>query len=115
MQKQIVVEDKTLNKHTKNLTPISAQVLKERFGSSSPIYPGIIEVFESLWKEVRDKPGTKIMINSWVTTIGTLYGYKPDISLFLDHTYLDILAKIAVYLKLEKSPNREDILDVINR
>ena len=54
---------------------------------------------ESLWEEVRDEPSIKAKGDNWASTIRTLYGYEPGISLFLDHTYLDILAKIAVYLK----------------
>jgi hypothetical protein len=111
MHKELVLED--ISKHTKNPTPISAQALREKFGSSSDIYPDIKETLESLWKEVKEEQGIKVKVDNWTNTIKTLYGYKPDISLFLDHTYLIILAKIAVYLKFENSANRDEILDVI--
>jgi type I restriction-modification system DNA methylase subunit len=107
----VVVED--LSKDTKNLAPLSAQAFREKFGSTSHIYSDIKENLESFWKEVRDEPGIKTKVDNWASTIGTFYGYKPDISLFLDHTYLNILAKVAVYLKFEKSPNRDEIIDVI--
>jgi len=110
MYKELIVED--VSKDTKNLAPISAQALREKFGSTSYIYPYIKETLESLWKEVRDEPGIKAKVDNLANAIGTLYGYKPDISLFLDHAYLNILAEIAVYLKFEKLPNRDEILDV---
>ena len=107
----VVVEN--LSKDTNNLAPISAHALRAEFGSTSHIYPYVNRTLECLWKEVKDEPGIKAKVDNWANTIGTLYGYKPDISLFLDHAYLNILAKIAVYLKFEKSPNRDEILDVI--
>jgi type I restriction-modification system DNA methylase subunit len=113
MYKAIVIED--ISKYTKNLTPISAQALREKFGSTSHVYPDIKENLESLWKEVRDESGIKVKEDNWASTIGVFYGHKPDISLFLDHVYLNILAKIAVYLKFEKSPpNKDEILDIIS-
>jgi len=96
----VVVEN--LSKNTNNLAPISAHALRADFGSTSHIYPYVNKTLECLWKEVKDEPGIKAKVDNWASTIGTFYGYKPDISLFLDHTYLDILAKIAFYLKFEK-------------
>ena len=106
-----MVED--LSKDTKNLAPLSAQAFREKFGSTSHIYSDIKENLESFWKEVKDEPGINTKVDNWASTVGTFYGYKPDISLFLDHTYLNILAKLAVYLKFEKSPSRDEIIDVI--
>lgn len=110
----MIVEDKPISKDMKKLVTISAQALREKFGSTSHIYLDIKENLESLWKEIKDKPGIKAMMDNWTNAIGTLYGYKADISLFLDHAYLNILAKIAVYLKFEYSPNRDEFLDVIS-
>ncbi|MFQ6089722.1 MAG: hypothetical protein ACE5K0_12600, partial [Candidatus Methanofastidiosia archaeon] len=117
MYKETVVENKSkpTSKDMKNLSPISAQVLREKFGSTSHIYPNIKENLESLWKEVRDEPNIKTKMNDLTSTIGTLYGYKPDLYLLLDHTYLIILAKIIIYLKLAANkPDRGKILEVIN-
>ena len=113
MYKAIVIED--ISKYTKNRTPISAQALREKFGSTSHTYFNTKENLKSLWEEVRDEPSIKAKGDNWASTIRTLYGYEPGISLFLDHTYLDILAKIAVYLKFEISPpNRDGILNIIS-
>ncbi len=71
MYKELVLED--ISKHTKNLTPISAQALREKFGSSSDIYPDIKETLESLWKEVRDEPGIKVKADNWANTIGNTF------------------------------------------
>jgi type I restriction-modification system DNA methylase subunit len=106
--------NKNISKNMKNLTPISVQALRETFGSTSHTYRNIRENLEALWKEVRDEQSIKAKVDSWASTIRTFYGYEPDISLFLDHTYLNILAKIAVYLKFEKSPpNRDEIRNII--
>lgn len=110
----MVVEDKSISKDMKNLVPISAQAFREKFGSTSHIYLDIKENLESLWKEVKDCPGIKATMDNWANAIGTLYGYKPDISLFLDLVYLNILAKIAVYLKFGYSPKSDEILDAIS-
>jgi len=77
-----------------NYVPISAQTIKEKFGSTSPIYLNIKEKLEFLWNEVKDEPSIKAKIDNWASVIGTLYGYKPDLYLLMDHTYLSILAKI---------------------
>ncbi len=103
-----------INKDRKNLLPLSAQVLRQKFGSTSHIYLNIKENLESLWKEVKDEPSVKAKVDNWANAIEILYGYKPDIPLFLDHAYLNILAKITVYLKFEKSPNKDEILDIIS-
>ena len=94
-----------------NFTPISAQALREKFGSTSYIYPEIKAELETLWKEVKDEESIKTKI--WA--IKTLYGCKPDLSLLVDHTYLNILAKIIVYLKFAgNKPDRSEIPEVIN-
>lgn len=113
MYKAIVMEP--TSKDTKNLAPISAQVLREKFGSTSHIYLNIKEKLEFFWKEVKDEPSIKAKMDNWGSAIETLYGYKPDLYLLIDHTYLSILAKIIVYLKLTgNKPNRDEILEVIS-
>jgi len=117
MYKEIIVENKSklMSKDVNNLVPISAQALREKFGSSSNVYLNIKENIESFWKEVRDEPSIKAKMDNWASTIRTIYGYKPDLSLLVDHTYLSILAKIIVYLKLVgNEPDRGKILEVIN-
>jgi len=117
MYKEIVVENKSkpVSKNIKNLPPISAQVLREKFGSTGHIYPNIKENLESFWKEVRDEPSIKAERDNWASTIGTFYGDKPDLCLLIDHAYLSILAKIIVYLKLASNkPDKGKIPEVIN-
>jgi len=117
MYKGIVVEGKSkpISKETRDLAPISAEGLREKFGSTSRIYASLKEKLEALWKEVRDEPGIKAKVDSWASTIGTLYGYKPGLDLLVGHTYLSILAKIIVYLKIaDNKPDRDKIVEVIN-
>ena len=112
-----VIEDKS-RPHTedmRNLTPISAQTLREKFGSTSYIYPKIKAKLEAFWKEVKDEQSIKTEMDNWASVIRTLYGYKPDVSLLVDHTYLNILTKIIVYLKFAgNKPDRTEIPKVIN-
>jgi len=113
--KEIAVEDKHISKDIKNLVPISAQALSEKFGSLSHIYPDIKLNLESLWKEVGDEPSIKAKVDNWASTIGTFYGNEPDLYLLVDHTYLTILAKIIIYLKhTGNKPDRSKILDVLS-
>lgn len=99
----------------KALTPISAQTLVEKFGPTSQIYLTAKEKMKSLWKELNDEQSIKSKMGHWVSTIKTLYGYKPDLYLLIDHTYLSILAKIIVYLKLTGNrPDGDKIFEVIN-
>ncbi len=88
MYQEIVVENKfkSISKNTKGLTSISAKALREKFGSTSHIYLDVEEKLESLWEEVRDEPSVKAKVDNWAKTIGTLYGYNPD--LLVDRTYL---------------------------
>jgi len=100
---------------SKLLKSISAQVLKERFGSTSHIYFNIKKDLEFLWEEVKDELRVKANVNDWANAITTVYGYEPGISLFLEHIYLNILAKIIVYLKFtHNTPNKGEIIEVIN-
>ena len=84
----VVVEYKSQRKDTQNRVPISAHVLREKFGSARRIYSDSKETLKSLWKDVEDDPDIKVNVDNWVNAIRILYGYTPDSSLFLDHTYL---------------------------
>ena len=100
-----VIENK-FRPHTedmRNLTPISAQTLREKFGSTSYIYPKIKAKLEAFWKEVKDEQSIKTEMDNWASVIRTLYGYKPDVSLLVDHTYLNILVVFHHQLKFTSS------------
>lgn len=76
-------------------------------------YYNIREVLSVLWEEVKEKKDAKSIMNKWSSAFSALYGYKPDISLFLKHVYLCILAKIAVYIRLENT-FKENISSIID-
>jgi SAM-dependent methyltransferase len=100
--------------------PLSAQSLKDKFGSSGHIYFDVKKNLEFLFQKVKDEPKVRAKTSTWSSTITLFYGYKPDISLFLDHTYLNILTKIIVYLKFANRLNRnatkvhDEIIEVIS-
>jgi len=114
MYKEMAVKNKPISKDLKNFMPISAQLLREKFGSTSYIYFDTKDELKFLWEELKNNPSVMATMDKWANTMETFYGYKPDISLFLDHVYLNILAKIAVYLKFECLINMDKIIDVIS-
>jgi len=110
-----VIENRPYKKDVDNLIPISGQALRKMFGSVSYIYSEIKAKFEALWKEVKDEQSVKRKMGKWESVIRTLYGYKPNLPLLVDHTYLSILTKIIVYLKFAgNKPDRTEIPKVIN-
>lgn len=110
----MAVEDKPTNKGIGSFMPITAQALREEFGVTNNIYLDIKKNLKTLWEEVKDNWDIKVIMDNWTNAIKPLYGCRPDISLFLDHVYLTILAKIVVYLKFENSTNKDEIIDVIS-
>ncbi|MGQ9628372.1 MAG: hypothetical protein ACUVV0_15900, partial [Anaerolineae bacterium] len=95
--------------------PISAQLFKEKFGSAGYIYHNIKEELKNLLIEVKDENSVSIEIDNWKRMIEALYGYKPPLSLFIDHTYLSILAKIIIYLGFNDNDfDKDRTNDIIN-
>ncbi|MCL0093173.1 SAM-dependent methyltransferase [Dehalococcoidia bacterium] len=115
MYEPIENKSKSHKKDMKNLTQISAQAIREKFGSTSYIYAEIKAKLESIWREVKDEQSIKTKTDNWASIIRTLYGHKPDVSMLIDHTYFNILTKVIVYLKFAgNKPDRIEIPEVIN-
>ncbi|MCK4476600.1 MAG: SAM-dependent DNA methyltransferase [Methanophagales archaeon] len=96
-----------------NTIPISARMLSKKFGSASHIYLNSKESLRTLWEEVKDEPNVKAKFDHWLNTFRMLYD-KPDSSLFIDHTYLVILAKIITYLKFNNNKSGYELAKIID-
>jgi len=78
----------------------SAQDLRWRFGPSSPTYSIAVDGLRSLWSEVESEMDAKLKLDLWAKNMEIVYGGKPELSSFIDHTYLVTLVKLIVYLRL---------------
>jgi len=78
----------------------TAEDLKWRFGPSSPTYAIAVDELRALWSEVEDQSDVKLKLNLWARSMEIVYGSKPKLISFIDHTYLVTLVKLIVYLRL---------------
>jgi SAM-dependent methyltransferase len=78
----------------------SAMDLRWRFGPESPTYCVAIDGFTALWNEVKDEKDVALKLDLWTRNMEIVYGSKPELSSFIDHTYLVTLVKLIVYLRL---------------
>jgi len=78
----------------------SAKDLKWRFGPGSPTYSIAADGLRYLWSEVEGEKDAKLKLDLWARNMEIVYGGKPEISSFIDHTYLVTLVKLIVYLRL---------------
>jgi len=81
------------------ITP-SAMDLRWRFGPDSPTYFVAIDGLNVLWNEVKDEKDVALKLDLWAKNMEIVYGSRPEISSFIDHTYLVTLVKLIVYLRL---------------
>lgn len=94
--------------------PTSTQALSDKFGSTSHVYSDVKRDLVTLWETVKDESDIKLEFNYWLNTFKKIYD-KLSLNLFLNHTYLIILTKIMVYLKLSNCKlDKNDIIEVIN-
>jgi type I restriction-modification system DNA methylase subunit len=92
----------------------SPMSFEEKFGFGSKIYNEVRWRTEMLFKKVESKPEVKSLFDSWYRRIKNVYGYAPEKVLFFDHTYLNIMAKVGVYLKFRRKPDMVELLKVIS-
>lgn len=76
--------------------------LKIRFGSGSPTYAIAIDELGKLWDEVKTCDDVKLKFDLWNKNMEIVYGSKPELKAFLDHTYLITLIKLMIYLRLSE-------------
>jgi methylase of polypeptide subunit release factors len=78
----------------------SAMDLRWRFGPDSPTYCVTIDGLTALWDEVKDEKDVALKLDLWAKNMEIVYGGRPEVSAFIDHTYLVTLVKLIVYLRL---------------
>jgi methylase of polypeptide subunit release factors len=89
----------------------SAMDLRWRFGPDSPTYYVTIDELTALWDEVKDEKDVALKLDLWAKNMEIVYGSKPEVSAFIDHTYLVTLVKLIVYFRLSgDNAVREDML-----
>jgi len=89
----------------------SATDLRWRFGPDSPTYCVTVDGLTALWDEVKDEKDVALKLNLWAKNMEIVYGGRPEVSAFIDHTYLVTLVKLIVYLRLSgEGVVREDKL-----
>jgi len=85
----------------------SAQDLRWRFGPGSPTYFIVRNGLQSLWREVENERDVGLKLDLWARNMEIVYGSKPGLDSFIDHTYLVTLVKLIVYFRL----SRDDSVD----
>lgn len=78
----------------------SAMDLRWRFGPDSPTYCVSIDGLTALWDEAKDEKDVALKLDLWAKNMEIVYGGRPEVSAFIDHTYLVTLVKLIVYLTL---------------
>jgi len=78
----------------------SAQDLRWRFGPDSPTYCVSVDELTSLWSKVKDERDVALKLDLWARNMEIVYGGRPEVASFIDHTYLVTLVKLIVYLRL---------------
>lgn len=92
LESVVVVQDK----HAPDILAIQVQLGRESIG-----YQRALRDLESVWHSVRNSPDAKLKRDLWTRLLSIAYGAEiGDDALFLQHTYLTIVAKAIATLAL---------------
>ncbi len=83
----------------------NADDLKFRFGLGSPTYAYVLQEIEKTWAKIKERESTKIKLRLWNKHMEIVYGKVPTESGFLEQTYLVILVKLIVYVRIRGLAN----------
>lgn len=76
------------------------------FGPSSPIFRVFRDGLAELYYQLKDSPALNQRLLQWQRCLDLIYVNRiPDVNLFLEHTYVAILARLVVYLDLGFNPH----------
>ena len=78
----------------------SAMDLRWRFGPDSPTYSVAVDVLGDLWDRIWNERDVALKLDLWAKNMEIVYGSRPKVASFIDHTYLVTLVKLIVYLRL---------------
>lgn len=92
----------------------SADELLVKFGPGSPTYEFAVDRLEQLWTTVEEDESAQLRLDLWTRMMEIVYGSSPDEEAFVAQTYLAILVKLLVKLRLEPSvPTDRDVFGSI--
>jgi hypothetical protein len=82
----------------------TADDLLLRFGPGSPTYTvGLLDLAR-MWATARTDRASKLKLKLWSRAMEIVYGSSPAEEVFLAQTYLSLLVKLLVFLRLKNSP-----------
>ena len=85
---------------TEKIIPTSSDI-KRRFGLDSPTFAIMVRKLEVLFENVQTFKPAVIKFESWNKYLEIVYGDKPnEKQLFFKHTYLSILVKLLIHVKI---------------
>lgn len=94
----------------------SADELQRKFGPGSPTYDLAVEEFKELWKTAKEKESAQLRLDLWTRMMEIVYGSSPDEDAFVAQTYLSILVKLLVKLRMDPSTpdNQGEFVDIMD-
>lgn len=78
----------------------SAMDLRWRFGPESPTHYVAVDALCDLWDKAWNEREIMLKFDLWARNMEIVYGSRPKVASFIDHTYLVTLVKLIVYLHL---------------
>jgi SAM-dependent methyltransferase len=92
-----------------------ADDLKFRFGLGSPTYTYMLQSMEDAWDKVKDSESMNIKLRLWKNHMEIVYGKTPTDRSFLEQTYLVVLVKLLLYLRIYGSYGQSplDVAEVL--
>lgn len=94
----------------------SADELKRKYGPGSPTYELAVDELTELWEEFSEENPNDTRLDLWGRMMEIVYGDTPDKDAFVAQTYLSVLVKILVRLRLSPAipTTKDEYIDVIN-
>lgn len=80
-----------------------------QFGPSSSAFRVFRDGLAELYYQLKNSPALEQRLLQWERCLGLTYRNRiPNVNLFLQHTYLAILARLVAYVELEFSPSQTE-------
>ena len=81
--------------------------MRRELGRQSPAYIQAQEELNRLWREAKKQPEARLKLKLWARLLRFVYGEEVPNDLFIQHTYLAIVAKAIAYGVLKNQPPRD--------
>lgn len=93
----------------------SADDLSARFGPKSPSFALAVAELDNLWKKIRKSEEAQLKLRLWSRSMEIVYGKVPPEESFITQTYLSLIVKLMVFLRLKEGTglHRTDIHRVL--